>query len=177
MKMNNCNIIITKGMTLLLSVVLTTVFYTSPAYSALIATSVFTENNVSGPPGDEITIINSSTPGSQITSIIIDLSGSSGSVVFDPNTSPPTIPPLLTNVVGDAGFLGSPVFSDGFIQGSRTVFRSMSVEFGDFDAGEEIRINLDLDANDGLTSFISGAECQSALKTFHLSASKSFHIF
>jgi len=122
------------------------------------ATSEFTEDNTRTPPGNSITIANTSTTAFQIDSITIDLNSSSGNVVFDPN-GVPIIPFSVTNVTGNAGFLGTPVFSDGFITTTpdmRTVYRALTLTFRDFDPLEEILINLDLDVDAGTISVVRG---------------------
>ena len=130
-------------------------FVIRPSFAATLATSEFTEDNTGTPPGDSITITNTSTTAFQIDSITIDLSSSFGNVIFDPNNVP-DIPFSVTNVIGDAGFLGTPVFSDGFLQTSpvtRTVYQALTLTFGDFDPLEKILINLDLDPDAGGTLF------------------------
>lgn len=125
-----------------------------PASASLIVQSVFTEDGVGTPPGDSISIFNSSASSYQIDSITIDLTGTSENVAFDPEGTP-VINPSITDIIGSTGF-GSLVFGSSFFQTGldtdRTVYQTLTLSFTDFDPGEQLLINLDLDPDLGGTT-------------------------
>ncbi len=111
-------------------------------------------------PGDELTIVNRSSGGLRVASLTFDLVGADD-VVFDPNSGINELIPL----VGDSGFDGAFDYTDGFVAGSRTVYRRVTLRFSEFDPGETVRVLIDADSSNGSASFVSASQFSGATLT------------
>ena len=145
-----------------------------PGYGAPAAVTSFSEDYASGPPGDALIIRNRSGGGEQIVRVTVSLIGSNGRCLIDPlDPNYPVFPSVEgADIVGakdvpcadgvGATYLcfGSPVqFSPRpGIEPQRSGFRSVQIEFNDFDPGESFTINMDADSNLGLDSRVEGRD-------------------
>ncbi|ANM29714.1 hypothetical protein ABI59_09185 [Acidobacteria bacterium Mor1] len=136
-------------------------FVAGAAQGAEVQTSGFYGEDVFGAPGDELRVSHGSDPGLRITRLEWDLGGSPFDLVFDPEQPSGGQPGELRDTVGDSGFSGDLIWSEGFFQTepeARMVYRKLTIEFADFDSCEEIVVLADVDGEGGMGAFVSPAE-------------------
>ena len=149
------------------------------AFGAQVATSGTYGEDFGGAPGDELSVVHGSEPGVRIVSLFWDLRGSAFDLVFDPEQPSGGQPGEVQDVVGHSGFTGELVWGEGFFQPlpeARTVYRTLTLEFGQFDACEEIRVLVDVDRDGGVEAFVDPAEFAGATLTVTYSDGSSTHL-
>ncbi len=142
----------------------------SPLSAAVIGASGSFGDNFAPGPGDEILIRNNSDAGILIEAVEIDLTPSTD-VVFDPLQTVGQ-PGALFDVIGSSGFSGVFDYGDESFQPQpdpRTVFRTLTLRFTSFDAGDQVSLLIDADADSGQESFVSPDDLAGATISFTFS--------